>query len=142
MPEDKKTPEKDPKAWQNYAVLAINSLYPRLRNGEDYAVGRKDEESDIELLAGADAGIDWGKVQEAAQKLADADPYADYQPRPGLAPGQSKGYDQGERHRDPDYDANEKRGLKVEPAPAGAPRVNHPGAPPIPPKDPNAPKEK
>lgn len=90
-------PPRDPdKAWQERAVEAINGLYPRLRNGIDYAVGRKSLMADVELLAGQEAGIDWGKVEAAARKLTDADPYNDYKPRPGLAPPMSKGVESGE----------------------------------------------
>lgn len=93
-------PERDPeKAWQDYAIQAVNGLYPRLRNGIDYAIGRKDRDSDIELLEqGEGVNIDWGKVEEGARKLADADPYAGgkYKPQKPLHSGSVSGKDQGE----------------------------------------------
>ena len=74
------------KRWQRYAVQAMNGLYPRLRDGVDYAVGRRTWDGDIELLGqGEGVQIDWGKVEEAAKKLVGADPYDDYKPRPGLS---------------------------------------------------------
>jgi hypothetical protein len=78
------TPEEE--RWQLYAVQATNGLYPRLRDGVDFAIGRRTYDGPIELLEqGEGVDIDWGKVQEHAQKLADADPYADYEPGPSLA---------------------------------------------------------
>lgn len=88
-------PVEPGKEWQNYAVEAMNGLYPRLRNGVDWAVGRKTFDGDVELLAGEEAGVDWSKVQEAAKKLAGTDPNTNYQPKPplhgGFAPEGSQG---------------------------------------------------
>jgi hypothetical protein len=84
-------PEED--RWQLYAVQAVNGLYPRLRNGVDFAIGRRDPGSPIELLEqGEGVNIDMGKVQEHAQLLADRDPYGPcYTPRPPLHGGSVRG---------------------------------------------------
>jgi hypothetical protein len=95
--------ERDPdKAWQDYGVMAINGLYPHMRNGVDFAWGRREFDGDAELLAWDEkfAPPDMAKIEEAARKLAGQNPYTDYKPRPSLAPGQSSGADQGEVHWD------------------------------------------
>jgi hypothetical protein len=70
--------------WQQYAVDAINQIYPGLRNGVDFAWGlpADDPSGEPRLLgqAGHLKDFDMGKIQEAAQKMADADPYAFYEP--------------------------------------------------------------
>jgi hypothetical protein len=87
-------------AWQDRVIEAVNGLYPRLRNGVDYAIGRRSPEGEIELLETApDVNIDWGKVVEGAKHLAEANPYSDYHPRAGLAPPRESGADQGEEPR-------------------------------------------
>ena len=99
-------PERDPEqAWEEHARYAINGLYPRLREGEDWAIGREDIDSELKLLHGEEQ-VDWGKVQEAAKKLAGNDPYTAYKPKPGLGTTpRDEGFDLGERHRDhPNYE--------------------------------------
>ena len=94
-------PERDPEqAWEEHARYAINGLYPRLREGVDWAIGRKSEEEPLELLEGEKAGVDWGKVQEAAKKLAYQNPYTDYKAKPGLGQTRDEGFDLGERHKE------------------------------------------
>jgi len=77
--------------WQKYAVDAINQVYPGLRNGVDYAWGRAPDDpgGEPKILGQAAhlAPLDVGKIQEAAQKMADADPDAFYEPGPSLASG-------------------------------------------------------
>ena len=86
------------RAWEDQARAALNGLYPRLREGEDWAVGRETVDGELKLLAGQDAGVDWGKVQEAAKKLAGADPYTSYKAQPGIGQPRDEGYGLGERH--------------------------------------------
>ena len=79
--------------WQAYAEQAINSLYPNLRNGVDYAWGRApdDPAGEPHILGTAEGiTIDEGKIREAAQKLADADPYSFYEPSQPLHEGTVK----------------------------------------------------
>ena len=77
--------------WQLYAVDAINQLYPGLRNGVDYAWGRPPDDPTAEpkVLGQAPhlAPLDEGKIREAAQKMADADPYSFYEPSKPLHSG-------------------------------------------------------
>jgi hypothetical protein len=96
-------PERDPDlAWQEYMTQAINSLYPHMRNGVDFAVGRTTIDGEVELLSWDEkyAPADMGKIEEAARRMAGENPYTTYQPKPSLAPGQSQGEDQGEVHWD------------------------------------------
>ena len=94
-------PERDPeKSWEEQARYAINGLYPRLREGVDWAIGRKTYDGDLELLEGEQAGVDWTKVQEAARKLAGNDPYTAYKPKKGIGQPRDEGYDLGERHKE------------------------------------------
>ena len=88
------------RAWEEQARYAINGLYPRLREGVDWAIGRKTIDGDLELLEGEKAGVDWGKVQEAAKKLAGNDPYTTYKPKKGIGQPRDEGYDLGERHKE------------------------------------------
>jgi hypothetical protein len=93
-------PLRDPdKEWQDYVVLAINGLYPYMRNGVDFSWGRRDIKSDPEMLGWDDekfAPPDLGKIEEAARRLADAHPYgAKYTALPPLAPAQQR-FDAGE----------------------------------------------
>ena len=92
-------PEPEAKAltketlWQLYAVQAINSLYPNLRNGVDFAWGRAadDPTGEPKILGKAEGiTIDEGKVRAAAQKIADADPYSFYEPEKPLHTGTVK----------------------------------------------------
>lgn len=67
------TPPDPEKLWQNYAVRAINKLYPHMRNGVDFAYGRKTPDADPELTDWNEergAKPDMGKIEEAARKLA------------------------------------------------------------------------
>jgi hypothetical protein len=144
-------PERDPeKAWQEYAVQAINGLYPRLRNGVDYAVGRTTLMGDVELLDhGEDVNIDWGKVEEAARKLADANPYTNYEPKPSLAAGPLSGRDSGEvpysgrgnlRQGDTPSEVNPRSNVKEPTQPHGADKPVNQFTQPTPPPDPHADK--
>jgi hypothetical protein len=88
---------RDPdKAWQDYGTQAINGLYPHMRNGVDYAWGRKTYDGDAELLAWGEnfAEPDMAAIEEAARKLAMSDPYVTYQPMAPLHGGSQLG--QGE----------------------------------------------
>ncbi len=84
-------PNADPdKHWQNYGVQAINQLYPWARNGVDFCWGRTEPGGDAHLLEWSEnlAPADEAAIEEAARKLADADPYGpQYQPQPSLAGG-------------------------------------------------------
>lgn len=87
-------PDADPeKRWMDYGVQAINQLYPWARNGVDFAWGRTEPGGDASLLEWSDklAPADEGAIEEAARKLADADPYGpNYTPQPSLAGGTIK----------------------------------------------------
>jgi hypothetical protein len=74
-------------SWKNYASQAVRQLYPYLRDGIDYSYGRRDENSDPELVEMSELAvpIDTGKVEELARKLAEQDPKLNYQPQPSLA---------------------------------------------------------
>jgi hypothetical protein len=88
---------RDPdKAWQDYGTQAINTLYPHMRNGVDFAWGRKTYDGDAELLAWGEAFAepDMAAIEEAARKLVAQDPYVNYQPRAQLHGGSQLG--QGE----------------------------------------------
>lgn len=78
-------------AWQLYAVQAIQGLYPHMRAGRDFAWGKPpdDPEGQPKMLHWDEryAPADEGKIKEAAQKLADADPYLIYKPKPPLHQG-------------------------------------------------------
>jgi hypothetical protein len=84
--------------WQQYAVDAINQLYPGIRNGIDYVWSRApdDPEGEPRILNQSKmlAPLDEGKIREAAQKMADADPYSFYDPQRPLHAGSILG--QGE----------------------------------------------
>lgn len=91
------------KAWQDFMLQAIQGLYPHLRNGVDFAVGRKKLDGDMELLSWDDkfAKPDMGAVEKAAKELAGSNPYgSNYKARPSLAAGQSQGEEVGEVHRE------------------------------------------
>lgn len=92
-------PLRDPDLdWHNYAVQAINGLYPHMRNGVDFSWGRKDIKSDPELLGWDEkyAPPDLGKIEEAARRLAAANPYgANYAAQAPLAT-QNPAFDAGE----------------------------------------------
>lgn len=80
-------------AWEDYAVQAINMLYPHARNGVDYAWGRKEPGGRAELLDWnpALAKPDMGKIEEVAKKLAAENPVGpNYKPQPSLARGVDK----------------------------------------------------
>lgn len=77
--------DRDPdKAWQDYAPMAIQGLYPHMRPGVDYAYGRKSLEADAEMLHWDErfAQPDMGKIEEAARKLVERDPNADAKSAP------------------------------------------------------------
>ena len=87
-------PERDPdKAWMEYVTQAINGRYPRLRNGVDFAVGRKTIDDDVELFYGQEAGVDWGQIEQDARLLADANPPGG---GPGLVPPPTTGQGESE----------------------------------------------
>jgi hypothetical protein len=123
--------------WQKYAVDAINQVYPGLRNGVDYAWGipSDDPGGEPKLLgqAGHLKDLDMGKIQEAAQKMADADPYAFYEPgRPlhgGTVLGQGEVRPRVEGERWGDNTPGQVQGAPgspstppVEPLPGGTPQ--------------------
>lgn len=90
-------PDPDAKpedAWQNYMVQAIHSLYPNMRDGVDFSWGKPadDPEGEARMLYWDEnrKPPDEGKLREAAQKIADADPYAFYEAQPGLHEGSVK----------------------------------------------------
>jgi hypothetical protein len=87
-------------AWEDYAIAAANKIYPRYRNTTDYAIGRKDLDSPLEVLGAAEGvEIDMGRIQEEAEFLARQDPRGpNYQPRPSLAPRPAWG--EGEHRTD------------------------------------------
>lgn len=79
--------------WEAYGEQAINSVYPDLKNGVDFAWGRPaDDPAGTARLLGVREGvtIDEGKIKEAAQKLADADPNVEYLTKPSLHSGSVK----------------------------------------------------
>jgi hypothetical protein len=80
--------------WYAYAQQAINGLYPHLRNGVDYVWSRPpdDPTAPPRILSTGEniKPLDEAKIQEAAQKLADADPYSFYEAQQPLHQGSVK----------------------------------------------------
>ncbi len=83
--------EKPEDAWQRYMVQAIHSMYPNMRDGVDFAWGKPadDPEGEPRLLYWDEnrKPPDEGKLREAAEKIAAADPYAFYEPKQPLHQG-------------------------------------------------------
>lgn len=73
----------------DYYVLAINSLYPTMRNGVDFAVAREDRDPEGAMVIekiGVGEAIDENDVEAAAEALLEADPYTAFEPLPDEPP--------------------------------------------------------